>query len=191
LRSRLKVLKEKGSHDDELVETLTKRLVSLQQTLSIVEKKSRTIKVKTTSNDTRNPNKDITEISKMKQLLGEKETIISNLKDDLLNFKNEQSLNNIEMNKNDELDHHLEVNQLTAELNSLKSEHVSIRNLIKNWNIRLNETHPDRDDARFSELFKSKKDDLQVYETTIEETRKVFMDAMKAMKEHVKNSKVK
>ena len=48
--------------------------------------------------------------------------------------------------------------------------------------------HPDAADARFAELFKSKQDDLAVYEATIEETRKVFMQAMKQMKEHVRKS---
>ena len=58
--------------------------------------------------------------------------------------------------------------------------------MAKNWQDRLKSEHPDAIDARFSELFQSKQDDLSVYEATIEETRKVFMAAMKQMKMHVR-----
>jgi len=79
--------------------------------------------------------------------------------------------------------------ELIAELNSLKSEHSSLRNLVKGLNQKINDNHPDRDDIRFSELFKSKSEDLSVYEHTIEETRRIFMDAMKQMKAHLKKQK--
>ena len=80
----------------------------------------------------------------------------------------------------------LEKEQLSAELNSLKSEHDSIRKMCRDWQNRLKSEHPDVIDARFGELFQSKQDDLSVYEATIEQTRKVFMAAMKQMKTHVR-----
>ena len=58
--------------------------------------------------------------------------------------------------------------------------------MCRDWQNRLKSEHPDAIDARFSELFQSKQDDLSVYEATIEQTRTVFMSAMKQMKNHVR-----
>lgn len=183
LRNRIKVLTEKGTHDDELIETLSKRLQSLNKTIS----STRTLNVSTNVVKGRIATEDLVEMSKLKELLGEKEANISELKAELFLQKNElDSLSNRPEVAQGSFE--LEKEQLTAEINSLNQEHDSIRKLTKAWSERVQQSHPDVADARFAELFKSKQDDLAIYEATIEETRKVFMQAMKQMKDHVRKA---
>ena len=80
------------------------------------------------------------------------------------------------------LEQNLENSKLLAQINSLTVEHENLRKLVNTWSNRLKLDHPDQADARFAELFKSKQDDLSVYEKTIEETRQVFMEALRQMK---------
>jgi len=183
LRNRIKVLTEKGTHDDELIETLSKRLQSLQKTMA----QPRTMTVNATVSKGKIKNEDLVEMSKLKQLLGEKEAQISELKSEIFLQKNtiENLSNRPEVAQGS---FELEKEELTAQINSLKMEHDSVRKMTREWSDRLNQDHPDAADARFAELFKSKQDDLNVYEATIEETRKVFMEAMKQMKEHVRKA---
>lgn len=211
-------MQEKGQHDDELIATLTQRLNQLQKHLQ-ESNQNRTLKVHTRqeSGTKKNSHEEIIEMSKLKELLGEKEAKISELSSqlfivekDLEKYKNSENFKMYGPNpvpsrtgadgaaipvESDEpnfipyedLLH--EKHEMLAELNSLKSEHGSLRNLVKTLNEKIREDHPDRDDIRFSELFKSKKDDLAVYEHTIEETRRIFMEAMKQMKGHIRKAR--
>ena len=83
LRSRIKILSEKGQHDDELIETLSKRLQILQKTLNESPTRTMTLegdvgrKVKLTG-------EDMVEMSKLKQIIGEKESGLSTLKADIV-----------------------------------------------------------------------------------------------------------
>lgn len=185
LRSRIKILSEKGQHDDELIETLSKRLQILQKTLN--ESPTRTMTLGGTqggSTKVKLTGEDMVEMSKLKQIIGEKESGLSTLKADIVLLNNE--IATLSHNSRANTGFELEKEQLSAELNSLKSEHDSIRKMCRDWQNRLKSEHPDVIDARFGELFQSKQDDLSVYEATIEQTRKVFMAAMKQMKTHVR-----